>query len=281
MPDIEPGIWKNPCTGVPVPIEDEPGEYNPYNADEVIIDPSITNHYPCVSRIIDSLTNYSNMNALAQVALHTVFGVNKKVKLTFKASNLPSDIDGETEAGSLNNPDSVYSTTIHLNKLILDSSTQEYIAATIIHEAIHSYIRYCQHQVQNGYMDTTTFKNLFPLYWPPNIAYAGGGTNFYSIGSSVQHQVMAGNLINIMTDPLKSLFPNSNLSIGLRDSVYTALSWGGLNKTAAYFAHPDTTYINAMNAVARDTSIHSPFQTSNGIQFNYDSHNLKLKLGCH
>ncbi|MBK9958070.1 MAG: hypothetical protein IPP11_05675 [Chitinophagaceae bacterium] len=47
---------------------------------------------------------------------------------------------------------------------MLNSATQEYIAATIIHEAIHAYIFYCQHQVQNGYMDTTSFKNLFPYF---------------------------------------------------------------------------------------------------------------------
>ncbi len=277
---IDPGNCPPP-TGGPgwVPIEDQPGEYNPYYADEVIVDTSITNNYPCVSRIIDSLTNYSNINALAQVALHNVFGVNQKIKLSIVATNLPSNIDGETEPGNINDPDSVYTTKIHINKKILSSSTQEYIASTIIHEAVHAYIRYCQHQVQNGYMDTTKFKNLFPLFWPPRIAYVGGGTNYYSIGSSVQHQVMASNLIYTMTQPLINLFPNPGISPSMRDSIYTALSWGGLSSTPAFYAHPDTLFIHAMNEMARDTSIHAPFQF-NGVSFQYDSHNLNLVPGC-
>ncbi|MBK9958061.1 MAG: hypothetical protein IPP11_05630 [Chitinophagaceae bacterium] len=233
-----------------------------------------------MDRIIDSLTNYVNINALAQVALNSVFGVNQRIKLTILASELPDSIHGKTDPGNINNPDSIYITNLHLNKKMLNSATQEYIAATIIHEAIHAYIFYCQHQVQNGYMDTTSFKNLFPLFWPPNVAYAGGGTNYYAIGSSVQHQVMSGNLIEIMTDPLKSLFPNPGISVGIRDSVYRALSCGGLYNTASFFANPDSMFIFAMNAMASDTSIHAPFQ-SNGIIFQNDSHNLNFTPGCH
>src|SRR5690606_23495562 len=125
---------------------------------------------------------------------------------------------------------------------------------------IHAYIRFCQHQVQNNYMDTTKFKTLFPLYWPPNVAYYGSTATYYSIGASVQHQVMAGNLIETMTEPLKSLFPNYNIRTSLRDSIYTALSWGGLQGAASFFAHPDTMYIHAVNSMAKDTSLHAPYQ---------------------
>lgn len=39
-------------------------------------------------------------------------------------------------------------------------------------------------------------------------------------------QAMAANLINIMTDPLKSLFPNSTIPTNLRDSIYgIKLGW--------------------------------------------------------
>ena len=276
---------KVPCGGcgsgpiVMIPPENH-NYFNPYNADEVILDSSL-NNYPCVKRIIDSLTNYANINALAQVALNQVFGVNQRIKLTVKVDhNLPFETDGTTEPGNINSMDSVYSTSIHLNKWMLDHSTQEYIAATIIHEAMHAYIRFCQHQVQNNYMDTTTFKNLFPLYWPPNVAYYGSSANYYSIGASVQHQVISSNLISIMTESLVNLFPNNNIRATLRDSIYTGISWGGLQGTPSFYAHPDTMFIHAANIIAKDTSIHAPFLL-NGVIYNLDANNLNLTKTCH
>lgn len=69
-----------PCGGDgPGPIVVLPPDettFNPYIADTVIIDAALRNDFPCVARIIDSLTSYANINALAQVALHEVFGIN-------------------------------------------------------------------------------------------------------------------------------------------------------------------------------------------------------------
>jgi hypothetical protein len=56
-----------PCGGCgPGPIVVVPPDvpaFNPYIADTVIIDPALKTNFPCVARIIDSLTSYANMNA--------------------------------------------------------------------------------------------------------------------------------------------------------------------------------------------------------------------------
>lgn len=257
-------------------------DYNPYLADSVIVDSSISNNYPCVQKIIDSITNYANINAIAQVALKTVFGINKKIKLTIVANaSLPYSIDGQTDNGNLNSSEDTYSTTIHLNSWMLNHSTQEYIAATIIHEAVHAYIQYCYHQYTNGHMDSTSFKNMFPLYWPPKSLYQSNNIYFYQMGNSAQHKAMAASMINLMKHPLISLYPNTSINASTRDSVYEAITWGGFGETPSFAVRPDTLYIRAMNSMAKDTSIHSPF-TLIGFPGTYyiDSHNLNLNKGC-
>ncbi|RYZ94300.1 MAG: hypothetical protein EOP47_28095 [Sphingobacteriaceae bacterium] len=275
------------CGGGPIVVipPEEPPVFNPYNADTVIIDPSLAN-YPCVTRIIDSLTGYANVNALAQVALHTVFGINQKIKLEFIAdNNLPVNIDAQTQSGNMGTSDSVFNTTIHLNTRMLAHATQQYIAATIIHESVHAYIKYCNHRYVNNWMDSTTFKNLFTLYWPPRIMHQSNSIYYYQMSNSPHHKAMAANLIDVMTQPLIHLFPNPSLSSGIRDSVYKAISWGGLEEAPSFYSRTDTLFIRAMNSMARDTAIRVPFNIySNGVHIGthtqYDSHQLSFIKSC-
>ena len=257
--------------------------YNPYEANTVILDTSITNNFPCVAKIIDSLANYSNVNALAQTALNEVFNVQKKFHLSFKAMHSwgKNDDDGDTKPDSSTENGINFYSTIRLNSWVLKNSTQEYIAATIIHESIHAYINFKLNQVNNGILDTITFKNLFPLYWPPK-NYGSSSNPFYSAGNNSQHNAMAANLISIMASPLKIMYPNPNISSSLRDSIYNYLSWGGLQATASYIANPDTLSIKAFNMISRDTSIYAPFTLdANPKIFIHDSHTSKMKKGCH
>ncbi len=278
---VDPGNCPPP-TGGPgwVPIEDQPGEYNPYQADEVIIDPSIKNYYPCVSRIIDSLTNYSNMNALAQVALHTVFGVNEKMHLTFKTNSgwTQSDDDAGTKPDSSFVSESGFYATIQLNPWVLKNSTEEYIASTIIHEAIHAYIDFKYYQYITNQIDSIEFKTLFPIYWPPNIS----GGIYIPPGNLSQHKIMASNLVATMTNSLISTYPNASIPPELRDSIYRGLTWGGLQHTTAFLSRSDTLAIKAINIIARDTSVHAPFILTGypTPQYTYDAHNLNMKIGC-
>ncbi len=283
-------VGRIPCGGCgPGPIVVVPPDvptFNPYTADTVIIDPTLRTNFPCVARIIDSLTSYANMNALAQVALKEVFGINQRIHLTFIADNsLPIDEDGHTESGNLYNGDSIYATTVHLNEWMLTHSTQEYIASTIIHESIHAFIQYKYQQYLYGNIDSTQFKTLFPLYWPPRSLGQANGQYIYSMGNSPQHTAMAANMINIMKQALVSLYPNSHINELTRDSVYKAIVWGGLENTPSFSVRSDTLFIYAMTNMARDTSLHIPFNislngTTIGNHYQYDSHNLSLLKSC-
>lgn len=243
---------------VPVGSGGGAATFNPYVADTVVIDTSVTNNFPCVQKIIDSLAQYSNVNALAQVALYTVFGVNKNIHLTFKAdASLPRSLDGDTGADSAYQIGTNFYCTIRLNSWLLSNSTKEYIAATIIHESIHAYIDFMQYQYFNIHaIDSTTFKNMFPLFWPPR----SSNGSFYPTGNTTQHNVMAASLIQIMADALTSLYPNPNISTAMRDSIYRSLSWGGLNQTVVWANKTDTCDILAINFLAKDTSTKAPFK---------------------
>jgi len=58
--------------------------YNPYVADNVILDTSITNNFPCLKALLDTLSDYGNFNQNAQIALSQIFGVNKYIHTTIK-----------------------------------------------------------------------------------------------------------------------------------------------------------------------------------------------------
>lgn len=263
----------------------DPPILNPLIATAIILDTSITNNFPCVQRIIDSLNNYMSVNAIAQKALHDVFNINKKINTTLKVDwSLTKDSsDGTTREDVLlsnNNSSNNFYATIRLNPWMLKNSTQEYIAATIIHEVFHSYIDYKFYQYRNQIIDSNEYKMLFPLYWPPRV-----GTRILNAGERRQHNIMATNLIGIMAAPLSSINSNPSITSVLRDSINKALSWGGLQETTIWKTKSDTNDIRAINTFARDTSVIAPFQlTSSGSPFGTiytnDSHTLHMKKGC-
>jgi hypothetical protein len=83
--------------------------------------------------------------------------------------------------------------------------------------------------------------------------------------------------------PLRAmLHPNPTISTTLRDSIYKALTWGGLQETNVYKTRSDTLAIIAINTMARDTVKHSPFilPAYPGTTYTYDSHNTNMKKGC-
>lgn len=254
VPDIETGIWKNPCTGIPVPIEDEPGEYNPYNADEVIIDPSITNHYPCLKKIIDTLSRFGNLNQKAQVALSTIFGVNKYVHLTVKMdSSLSANIAAQTIqiSDTLTDDGNIdFYATIVINPNLISNATKEYIAATITHEAMHAYIEYRYAQYRNHVIDSNAIKSDFPIFWR-KLSYATSDLQ--------QHNLIANNWVNTIAQSLTAFANSPGLTQQMRDSVYRSLGWGGLEKTDIFKQQSGICDILAINEVAKNRTLNSPF----------------------
>ena len=189
LPCIEDPGWE---PEPPIPLED----YNPLDADTVIIDADIRNNFPCVEKILDSInkfyvvvggvSKYLNINSVPQLALHEVFNVNKKIHTTISVDwALTKDsADGVTNSFQPvpTNGEDFY-TTIKLNPWVLQNATQEYIGAVILHEAYHAYIDYKYFEYYHGVIDSNQYKLLFPLYWPPRV-----GTYILQGSALQQHQ---------------------------------------------------------------------------------------------
>jgi len=162
--------------------------------------------------IIDSLTNECLKTALTKAKgvsgknftdtiskIITSLDANAKVRVG--VSNVPQimDKDGNnTVVGrttGYNYDGGVFTCSIRLNESILNSATQEYAVATIIHETLHAYLQ-----------------------------YKAGNT----LNHSQNHEDISKNYIVPFVNLMKSIFPN----IDLKDA--TAIAWGGVQGTSIW-----------------------------------------------
>lgn len=272
------GVYSGPTT----PCTTSNNTFNPYNADTLVLDTSVTNNFPCVRPIIDTINNFLNANAIAQVALHDLFNLNKLIKAQLKVDwTLTKDSkDAETDANSNSYFDMEYTPTIRLNPWVLKNSSNIYVASTIVHEVLHAYIYYMRFQLNNNVITAQTFANLFPIYTP----LISNSNGVYTISGSIsQHNVIASNLVNLISAPLTYFHFDQTISTTKRDSIINALAWGGLSSTDIWRLRSDTSFIKAINLVNRDTSLNMPIFLNNGFSldtFLFDSKTLKLKTGC-
>jgi hypothetical protein len=282
--------WYYPATGDPAATgggAPTPTLYfDPYIADNVIVDTSITNNFPCVKNIIDTLAKFGNLNQRAQVALHEIFNVGKKIKLTIKLdwSLQGSTMDGYTIADTIQTQLTAtepinFKATIHLNPDMLKTATKEYVAATLLHEATHCYIDFKWGQYKNGNIDSLAFATLFP------IVYLRMVNNTFMIPTNLQqHNIMAENYFNMMASGIYAI-QNDSMSIIMKDSIYKAITWGGHFATNAWRGlNIDTCKIKAINMVARDTTLQPPFillgSGNCSDTFNFTYKTFKLQKQC-
>lgn len=264
-----------------VPIEIESDDYNPFRADTVIIAPDLIQQYPCLLQIIDTLARYGNLNQRAQIALSTIFGVNKymHIQIRIDSTLILSGNNATTTAGIGNGipPDDLdFSTSINLNPDMLQNASKHFVAAIITHEAMHAYIDYVFTLYQNGYLDSTQVKSQFPLFW-----YYGNG---YYMSPTNQHKLMATNWINEIKSALYAFDSTSigNLSISA-DSIFSSFAWAGLEKTGVFSENVNKCDIRAIQIVGRDINIVNPYvpnlpvgQTPCNSQYNLTANQLGL-----
>jgi len=186
--------------------------------------------YPCAHKIINETLNCNDeVNAI----LRNVFGVNDNVNLKFIAD--PNVPDGESGITKHTKGGGNFDFTIGLNVNMLNTSTKDYIAATVIHEGVHAYInyRYGQWQISS---DSNSFKTQFPIYWQYR-------------GNDPQHNQMAESYVNLMQNLIINLNPSIN------STVARALAWGGLQETTAWRNLSDTNEIKNINIAGRNGDI--------------------------
>jgi hypothetical protein len=263
--------------------------YNPDQADIVIVDTSVSNNFPCVQKILDTLSDFgfNNLNKKAQIALSTIFGENTYQHITIKADpTMPAIRDADTKFDSSYTVGSDldhlhYNFTIRLNPQMLNRSTKEYIAATLTHEAMHAYIDYLFKQYQFGLIDSNYIKNKFPIFWY-------GFPHANPLPSEItHHNFMANNWVTAIENSL-NLFTNNEMTQAEKDNVYRALSWEGLEKDSYVYqtlSLPDKFNIAAINAAARDRFQTGPYTVTLltgeiSPVFNFTASSLKLKNPC-
>ncbi len=151
---------------------------------------------PCIHNIVQKL--FASKNNIFSTILNTTFGNNSNgaIFFSYAEGTLPGSTDGYTNP-TTNRFD------IDLNKLmIVRNSSQEYIAATIIHELLHAYLGYNK--------------------------INGKSPGISPVDEVAQHEYIAGQYVDDMRDMIITLFPNFS------PEEAEALAWGGLEGTQNY-----------------------------------------------
>lgn len=116
---------------------------------------------PCLSSVVDKFLQSSHgINNIIQ----GVFSCNTDVNLVFNNANIPGD-DGMTTVDYANPDKSIFDVNITINNNQANYS-KEYIASTVIHEALHAYMNYTGNAlggVQHAYM-RDNYVNLMSDY---------------------------------------------------------------------------------------------------------------------
>ncbi|NJK96213.1 MAG: hypothetical protein HC905_16025 [Bacteroidales bacterium] len=151
----------------------------------------------------------SNPSVLSNI-LKSVFGVTDQVNLTFSAGNLPVDVDGQLEGSDVSYPNNYFVT---INTTVLNSATQPYIAAILLHEGLHAYFQHLTYQ-------DATFRLKFPCL----DTNSNGDLIYIQDG---EHEYLT-RYVDKIAESLRMAYPQ------LEISTAKELSWGGLQKTRAY-----------------------------------------------
>jgi len=98
-----------------------------------------------------------------------------------------------------------------------------------------------------------------------------------------QHNLMALNWVKQVSAPLYA-FTNNDMSQQLKDSIYKAIGWGGLQDADIFKLNPNKCDIMAINAAARNKNLGQPFTITNHPEctsnYNVTAQKLKLKNLC-
>jgi len=206
--------------------------------------------FPCAQGILAELPN---CNAEVAKLLDSVFGVSSSTNLFYTTDpnlGMTSRVNGYSHG--IVGPMSALEDTIFMNPWVLKNSTQEFIAGTLLHEALHSVMDYWRKQVRMKAIDSAQFATMFPIfsqYGPPLTGTA-----------LAQHMEMANNYITFFVNYLRNFDPS------IDPDIANAIAWTGLQKTDSWIAKGNDTIdiINKIHIARRDTSDST----------NYSSYNL-------
>lgn len=239
-----------------LPVLDNPNEYDLFKADSVIIDTNFVNRYPCIVGLVDSLARFGNLNQRAQIALSTIFGVNKyiHIKLEIDSSLISLGFNGASTPGIGEGfpPDELdFYASIKINPEMLAKATKHFVIAIIVHESMHAYIDYYYKLYEHGYIDSNQVKATFPIFWR---------NGYFNNNATLQHNQIAKDWVSQITS---ALYAFDSTGIGnpviSADSIFKSFAWAGLHNTKVFSDLPNKCDMRAIQTVGRNTSITNPF----------------------
>ena len=192
-------------------------------ANEVVVNRTkITNNLasqgmPCAGKIHDKILKLNGFKIVD--LLQKYFGANSNFNVTFEVDNNLSGTltDGYAKGGG------TFGVTIAINP-DLNNATQEYVVATLLHEAVHGYLNILKSNFPNDY---EALKENYPVYFrDPAVNQSQ---------EKLQHTLMVFEWVNEITKVITSMYPNYPLIHA------QSISWGGLTTTRPYqlLANPD------------------------------------------
>ncbi len=184
--------------------------------------------YPCAQEVLGTFT--AKLSDSISSMIKSVFGINESLNLLY---SVDPNLAGTTEDGYYNHINYIGGNAyylISLNPTTLLNASKEYILATMIHEALHAYIRN-----KKNTLDSTTFNQEFPLY----------GT--YK-SNDPDHQLMATQFLNSFIKTLSGF--NSNLDL----SAARAICLAGLYGTDYWKTLSDSTSLKQKNLADRNVN---------------------------
>jgi hypothetical protein len=222
---------------------DEP-PYDPNSATSIIIDTSISNHFPCLTNLLQTMPN---VNREAQLLLDSVFGEKTKMNLTFVAdyglynTNYPALTYPTSAFLGASGVVKTFNDTIFINPYFITRATKEFMAGALYHEAIHAYINYHLYKYSIGLLDSNFIKEKFSIFWNKRMGtYSIPGSGL----SQQQHEEIAANYLNTMKTLIKQFY-NSSASLANKEQVSESLAWGGLRESTVWqLPGKDTCQIN-------------------------------------
>ncbi|MDT3404498.1 hypothetical protein [Mucilaginibacter terrae] len=126
----------------PISIIDDGGYPPPTTVECSTVKSRIMNNIKdsCLKKMVDQ-SIAKNLDSYTSEIVNSIFGESLDFNLFFEEAALVPTLDGKNDPQGDPGTQGVFNSTITINSL-LNTSSVEYIAATIIHEATHAYMTY-------------------------------------------------------------------------------------------------------------------------------------------
>jgi hypothetical protein len=126
----------------------------------------------------------------------------------------------------------IFNATIFINKKNIDSSTNIFIASTIVHETIHAYLASIVYRIRSGgitlaQLQGMSYDSLFNEYVDTMIVRNGliSSDSLYIHSSyKYHHNLMANKLVDKIAETVKNYANDASIS----DEYFWCLAWKGL-----------------------------------------------------